>query len=104
MTAVKSTDLEAHTPWRAAPWSSVVGCGVVGKRGMVIATIPGPKEHAEPIARLLAAAPDLLEACRAAWALGHRVYHNANAHEAAPDWATVRALLDTAIAKAEGRT
>lgn len=48
------------TPWRAAPYSSVVGCGVVGLRGMLIATIPGPKKHAEPIARLIAAAPDLL--------------------------------------------
>lgn len=51
-----------YAPWRAAPYSSIVGCGVVGKRGMMIASIPGPKEHAEPIARLIAEAPELLKA------------------------------------------
>ena len=47
-------------PWRAAPYSSIVGCGVVGRGGMMIASIPGPKEHAEPIAKLVASVPDLL--------------------------------------------
>ena len=53
--------------------------------------------------RLIAAAPDLLEACRASLALGGTVYHNANAHAAPMNWAKVRELLLAAIAKAEGR-
>jgi len=55
----------------------------------------------EDIARLIAAAPDLLEAAKAAYALGMKIYHNANAHEAPMDWGKVKALLDAAFAKAE---
>ncbi|MGH8258542.1 MAG: hypothetical protein ACREUG_02500 [Steroidobacteraceae bacterium] len=51
-------------PWRAAPYSSIVGCGVVGPRGMIVAAVPGPKEHAEPIAKLIAATPDLYAALK----------------------------------------
>jgi len=53
-------------------------------------------------AHLIAAAPELFEACQASLVLGQRVYHNANAHEAPKDWAEVRALLQTAISKALG--
>lgn len=59
-----TTDL--RTPWRATPYSSIVGCGVVGTDGVVIATVPGSKEHAGPIAQLLAASPELLETLREA--------------------------------------
>ena len=76
--------------WRATRYSSVVGTGVVGPRGVVIATVPGPKEHAEPIAKLIAAAPELLSALKAVIAISDRK------HDA---WDAARA----AIAKAEGR-
>jgi hypothetical protein len=39
----------------------------------------------------------LFEACEASWQLGHKVYHNANAHEAAPNWQKVRDLLKDAF-------
>lgn len=41
----------------------------------------------------------LYEACLASWALGNKIYHNANAHEAEIDWATTRRLLADALGK-----
>jgi hypothetical protein len=35
----------------------------------------------------------LFQACRSSWALGHKIYHNANAHEAPMDWRMVRKQL-----------
>lgn len=59
-------------------------------------------DEARANARLIAAAPDMLEAVKASLALGSKVYHNANAHEAVLDWGAVRKMLVAAIAKAEG--
>lgn len=107
-------------PWRATPFSSIVGCGVVGARGLVIATVPGDKEHAEANARLIAAAPELSRAARAAIDdLGIIVneLHNlrlngGDVHDATPgDFralaAEITRILEptrAAIAKAEGRS
>lgn len=69
-----SAALTEYTPWRAAPFSGIVGCGVVGKRGIVIATVPGPKDHAEPISRLIAASPQLLELAQHIVAMANDAY------------------------------
>ena len=53
-------------------------------------------------AHLIAAAPELYEACEASLALGRKIYHNANAHEAPKDWAQVYTMLVSAMAKAQG--
>jgi hypothetical protein len=59
--------MSAHTPgpWRASPFSSVVGCAITAQ--------PDPKKNTQMVAstyteadaRLIAAAPDLLAAIRA---------------------------------------
>lgn len=59
-------------------------------------------ELRHPDALLIAASPELLEAAQEALALGSKVYHNANAHEATKNWGEVRRLLVAAIAKATG--
>src|SRR6202049_5299671 len=42
----------------------------------------------------------LRAACEASWKLGHKVYHNANAHEATSiDWPATRKLLAEALGK-----
>jgi hypothetical protein len=41
-----------------------------------------------------------LAACRASLALGSKIYHNANAHEAPMDWGKVRTLLTQALSAA----
>lgn len=41
----------------------------------------------------------LRAACEASWRIGHQVYHNANAHGAPLDWASVRKLLAEALGK-----
>ena len=54
----------------------------------------------EPDAKLISAAPDMAAALKASLALGNKVYHNANAHEAVNDWATVKRMMMEALAKA----
>ena len=44
--------------------------------------------------------PEMIAALRASWALGHKIYHNANAHEADVDWVKVRELMKAAFEKA----
>lgn len=56
----------------------------------------GPPDEAEANARLIAAAPDLLAACKLVVAC----YKGTTAHEQVPAWEAVLA----AIAKAEGRS
>jgi outer membrane scaffolding protein for murein synthesis (MipA/OmpV family) len=57
--------------WEASPWSSSVGAGVFAQpdpaeNTRMIAAVPGEKEEAEANARLIASAPELLEALRVA--------------------------------------
>jgi hypothetical protein len=41
----------------------------------------------------------LRQACEASWQMGHKIYHNANAHEASIDWAQVRGMLAGVLGK-----
>lgn len=43
---------------------------------------------------------ELISACVESRKLGMKIYHNANAHEAPKDWATVKKMLESALAKA----
>lgn len=54
--------MTAHTPgpWRPSLYSSIGVCGVVAKRGILVAAILGDKATSEANARLIACAPDLL--------------------------------------------
>lgn len=54
--------MSGHTPgpWKISPYSSIVGIAVYGD-GIVIAGVRGGKERSEADARLIAAAPDLLQ-------------------------------------------
>lgn len=84
-------------PWRVKPNS--VGGPTVGPEGSVVADIRtyggphvGGRQHpqTDANARLIAAAPDLLEACRAAW------WNSLDLPE------PVREMLSAAIARATG--
>lgn len=85
--------MSAHTPgpWKASPFSSVVGCAITAQ--------PDPKQNSQLVAStyseanaaLIAAAPDLLEALKAS--LSH-------SHEVGMCFSCQRARV--AIAKAEG--
>ncbi|MGA7807866.1 hypothetical protein [Bradyrhizobium sp.] len=102
--------MSAHTPgpWHVGgifmpnsddPRANVWGPTPQGfQSGLVICKKAKPMD-----ARLIAAAPDLLRACIESRKLGMKIYHNANAHEAAMDWGKVKALMDAAIEKAEGK-
>lgn len=66
----KNVTSQAHTagPWELAGWN-----GICNSQGEAIATVPHVRGHssitqdeAKANARLIAAAPDLLEACKAA--------------------------------------
>ena len=46
---------------------------------------------------LRARVAQLEAALKEARKLGMKIYHNANAHEATTDWATVKAMMDEAI-------
>lgn len=81
---MKST---SHAPWKAEFGSG--GWVVLSARGEVIAYIPQSIAHSEANARLIAAAPDLLEALAL-------IYVNAGE---SPEW--IRAQIAPAIAKAQ---
>jgi len=104
MTETNSTLLAeaSHTP---GPWV-VDGLTVESVSGgnICLLNLARQKSATNANARLVAAAPDLLAACRASWDLGHKIYHNANAHEADLDWRMVRKLLQTAFDKVEGKS
>ena len=99
-----------HTPgpWRAAPYSSIVGCPITAqprpdKNSIRIAGVAGPiaRVEIEANARLIAAAPTLLSIAKRWAALdGGRWLQERYAREKA------ELLADTAaaIAKAEGRS
>ncbi len=78
----------------------------LGSTGAVVCTANMPnRSEAEANARLIAAAPELLEACRAVLAFLDKL-ENGNdglAHLRAAVHAPLRAKLQPAIAKAEGR-
>jgi len=109
--AISPTNV-AHTPgpWRLTPYSSIVGRGVVANGGIVIATIHGdPHPSAEANARLIATAPELLEALRELLASQLTQMPSYEAGKDAQDaWADRRANARNnaaaAIAKSEGRT
>jgi hypothetical protein len=82
-------------PWRHEGFlSSAGGHYVLSAHGAMVANCGGPPNNAgvEANANLIAAAPDLYAACRAALALGE-----------ADDLRDVNAMLRAALAKAEGR-
>lgn len=90
-----------HTPgrWRATPYSSVIGAGVMvqpdpARNSWVLAMVQGQSgPEAEANARLIAAAPDMLAALRAVQRLDYFQEHNALARQVAE-----------AIARATGAT
>lgn len=83
-------------------WSAW-GVGTMSQDDFVPVTEDDERLHELTIAALDASGvAELLEAAKEALALGSKVYHNGNAHEAAKDWGEVRRLLVAAIAKATG--
>ena len=93
----------AHTPgpWVAVPGQSPI---VIREARFIVCTIPGPwgNEWCEANARLIAAAPDLLEACEAALTWVAVATPREDAHPAAVNHANDLACLRAAIAKARG--
>ncbi len=96
--------MSAHTP---GPWerymdrvvANVAHHGMHGSLQDNICELRGCI-NIEANAALIAAAPDMVAALKASLALGNKIYHNANAHEAVHDWATVKKLMEAALAKA----
>lgn len=90
----------APGPWRTQPWPHERECmgadlgamAVVGADGISPAVVWGGLESSEANARLIAAAPDLLEALKYA-----RMYVETEGPEDELE------MVDAAIAKAEGR-
>jgi len=69
-------------------------------RGLVLSDMVNQEAT---IAALRAENERLKEAATEARKLGMKIYHNANAHEAAQDWAAVKTLLDAALKPGETR-
>jgi len=90
MTDQDSSTTHTRGPWEVVPgdWSDDWGVTERGVAGQSIAQMVWEND-----ARLIAAAPDLLQACKIA--LNDRMYK---------DWPDVADILMDAIKKAEGRT
>jgi hypothetical protein len=90
--------MNTHTP---GPWNDDAGLGIVRADMLIVATASGPNEtdavssiaQRDANARLIAAAPDLLEALRG---MADEAYHGVKAQL----WMT---KARAAIAKAEGK-
>lgn len=83
----------------SGPWTVISGLGIAHKPDGVIAQIKNIEagyQTMEANARLIAAAPDLLKACKIALETLHEY-----ANEGYPN--TVKKLVESSIAKAEGR-
>jgi hypothetical protein len=88
-----SENKHTHGPWQRVGWKP---CGIYGRGGLVdavrICQIDDRLEH-DADARLIAAAPELLDACKA---LRNSIMHRSDPQLC--DW------VDGVIAKAEGRS
>lgn len=92
----------AHTPWRYSPWHIEEGpSAVYDAKGDLVCTA-----SSDDIARLIAAAPDLLEAlewiaAKINWEINPSNYTHQEVCDMNADWCEIGNAVDAAIAKAK---